>query len=196
MLLYWHWFNAPLGPILAGDTNNLVHGTRGWVDWRFGGIPGLLVSPSRGIITFSPIVLVAVAGFRDAFRASWTSPRWCAAAAVAQLLMYGAFAVWWAGHTYGPRYMLDVLPVLIPLAAATLARARCGGLTTSLCIAALAWSIAVAATGAFCYPQEEWNTSPVDVHRDHARLWDWSDAQFLRCWRTGLNERNFQLFRD
>ena len=58
---------------------------------------------------------------------------------------------------------------------------------------ALAWSIAVAATGAFCYPNDRWNTHPVDVDLNHQRLWDWHDLQITRCWRHGMSPQNFGL---
>jgi hypothetical protein len=60
--------------------------------------------------------------------------------------------------------------------------------------AALAWSIAVAATGAFVYPHDRWNTDPVSVDRHHERLWDWSDPQIVRCWKAGPSPVNFTLF--
>jgi hypothetical protein len=60
--------------------------------------------------------------------------------------------------------------------------------------AALCWSVIVAATGAFCYPHDRWNTDPADVDRHHERLWDWNDPQILRCWRRGASPQNFDLF--
>ena len=57
----------------------------------------------------------------------------------------------------------------------------------------LAWSIAVAATGAFCYPYDEWNVDPSDVDRNHARLWSVADNQIARCWRRGPSPQNFTL---
>lgn len=206
MLLNWHWFGAPFGAqtvLLAKSSSQ--HNTRGWTTFSLEGLAGLLISPNRGLLVFSPIVAVALAGFTDAARTRWTSPlRWCAAAAVAQFLLYGTYAVWWGGHTYGPRYLLDVLPVLVPLAAAALSRptfaprASGGGsgfgrVRAVLCVAALAWSIGLSATGAFCYPSEQWNTTPIDVDREHSRLWSWTDAQFVRCWKSGLSPRNLDL---
>jgi hypothetical protein len=196
MFMNWRWFGAPLGAVSAlGNANDVIHSTRGWIDWRFEGLAGLLVSPSRGLLVYSPIVAVAFAGFVDAARAPWGSPlRWCAAAAIAQFLLYGSYSVWWAGHTYGPRYLLDVLPILVPLAAAAMARIHMRPIAVAAGTAALAWSIALAGTGAFFYPHDRWNSEPVDVDRDHARLWDWSDPQFVRCWRSGPSPQNFGLF--
>jgi hypothetical protein len=89
--------------------------------------------------------------------------------------------------------LLDVLPLLLPLAATASERIidpvayACAGL-------ALAWSIFVAGLGAFCYPHEAWNSSPIDVDRAHERLWEWSDNQILRAWQAGLSPQNFALF--
>ena len=196
MLLNWQWFGAPFGAqtVLLAKTNS-VHGTRGWITWSLEGLAGLLISPSRGLLVFSPVAAIALAGCAHVRRSPWTSPLpWCAAAAAAQFLLYGSYAVWWGGHTYGPRYMLDVLPVLVPLAAAALSRPRIGRVQTVLCGAALAWSVGLSATGAFCYPSEQWNTSPVDVDREHSRLWSWTDPQFIRCWQSGPSPQNLELF--
>jgi hypothetical protein len=196
MLINWRWFGAPFGAqtvLLA--TSNSLHGTRGWMTWGVEGLAGLLISPSRGLLIFSPVAAIALAGFADARRSPWTSPLpWCAAAAAAQFLLYGSYSVWWGGHTYGPRYLLDVLPVLVPLAAAALSRPRIGRVRAVLCGAALAWSVGLSATGAFCYPSEQWNSSPIDVDREHSRLWSWTDSQFIRCWKSGPSPRNLDLF--
>jgi hypothetical protein len=88
--------------------------------------------------------------------------------------------------------MLDVLPFLVPLAAAVgprrLSRPAIGALSL-----ALAWSLAVAALGAFVFPHERWNLMPEDVDRHHERLWDWSDNQVRRAWHAGGSPQNFSL---
>ena len=58
----------------------------------------------------------------------------------------------------------------------------------------LAWSIAVSAAGAFVFPNERWNQHPADVDRHHRRLWDWSDLQIARAWRSAPSPQNFSLF--
>jgi hypothetical protein len=67
-------------------------------------------------------------------------------------------------------------------------------LTKVACCVALAWSVLLAATGALAYPAERWNTDPTEIDRDHARLWDWRDPQFVRCWKRGFSPDNFNLF--
>jgi hypothetical protein len=90
--------------------------------------------------------------------------------------------------------MLDVLPLAVPLAAAGVGDrrlSRAAWLTGALL---LAWSVGVAALGAFVFPNERWNLLPRDVDRHHERLWDWSDPQIVRAWRSGGSPQNFSLF--
>jgi hypothetical protein len=193
-----HWFGHPLGAMAAfeAEMHPPVHGVSGplsttpWV-----GALGLLVSPSRGLLVFSPVVLVALAAAGAVRREGWGGDlRWCALAAAAQYGAYSCYSVWWGGHTYGPRYMIDVLPLLVPLAAAGTGLVSVCRAARAVAAAALAWSVALAATGAFCYPAERWNSDPSEIDRNHARLWDWRDPQFIRCWRTGLSPQNFGLW--
>lgn len=192
------WFGHPLGAMvgLEATLHPQIHGVGGPLsDAPWTGALGLLVSPSRGLLVFSPVVLVALCGLGAMRREGWRSDlRWCALAAAAQFGLYAFYSVWWGGHTYGPRYLLDLLPLLVPLAAAGTGALRASRPAKAAAGAALAWSVALAATGAFCYPAEAWNTSPSSVDLNHDRLWDWRDPQFVRCWRTGLSPQNFGLF--
>ena len=188
------WFGHPMGALpLLTEVNAEIHATGSTFAVWSDGYVGLLISPSRGLLVFSPIVLVAFAGVGAAFRRGLRNPElWCVLAAAAQFVLYGSYSVWWGGHTFGPRYMLDVLPVLVPPAALALSRVH-SPTWGSIAELALAWSIVVAATGAFCYPNDAWNTNPTDVDRDHARLWSVSDNQIERCWKAGLSPQNFRL---
>lgn len=189
-------FGHLLGPLpYLESLHGQFHATDRSFQFGWEGYVGLLVSPNRGLLIFSPVVAVAALGFRRAWSEGWRSAqRWCLLAAAAQFALYGAYSVWWAGHTFGPRYMLDVLPFLVPSAAVGLARLRIRSLGGVCAVLALAWSIAVAGLGAYVYPAELWNTSPADVDRFHERLWDWRDTQIRRTFETPLNPRNFMFF--
>lgn len=197
-LLYfnWRWFGHFLGPLpLLEQANSDIHGTGS----TFAIVPeawlGLLLSPSRGLLVFSPVVLVAVAAWRQVWaERRQTALAWCALAIAAQYGLYASYSVWWGGHTYGPRYLLDVLPLAVPLAAAKVSTMRWRSLSTVAAGAALAWSVCVAATGAFCYPHDTWNSDPRDIDRDHRRLWAVRDNQIARCWHNGPSPQNFGLW--
>jgi hypothetical protein len=195
LLINMRWFAHPFGAIpLLESLHPAIHATEGSFRLTLTGPAGLLVSPNRGLLIFSPVVLVALAGVPLAFRSGVHSPVWwCALAALAQYLFYGSYTVWWGGHTYGPRYMLDVLPLLVPIAGLLAGSIQPTRMARSIAAVALGWSVLVAATGAFCYPHERWNTDPNDVDRNHARLWDWRDMQIARCWERGVSPTNFRL---
>jgi hypothetical protein len=190
-----HWFGNPLGARLQIEAASIAdHFVTGSVGNPLVGLTGLLVSPSRGLLVFSPIVLVAAAGCWRLRRAN-SDLRWFAVAAVIQIGVYSAYSVWWGGHSYGPRLLLDVVPLLAPLAAVGLPWWTSMRSRTFVAWALLGWSVTVAATGAFVFPHERWNTSPTNVDRFHERLWDWRDPQFVRAWRAGLSPQNFQILK-
>ena len=189
------WFGDPLGaaPMLE-DLHEAVHATTGTFSLSAGGFTGLLFSPNRGLLVFSPIVAVAALGLKALLRVRLQSPLViCTIAAWAQFTLYASYVVWWGGHTYGPRYMLDVLPLLLPLAIAGAAAVR-GRVLSTIAAAAFVWSVAVAAIGAFNHPEGRWNNDPYDVDRYHDRLWEWEDLQIVRAWHAGPSPQNFALF--
>ena len=187
------WFGHPAGGQPQFEQLSLsIHNARSTWQSPLQGIAGLLFSPSRGLLVFSPIVAVTLFA-----RSRGGGPviAWTLAAAAAQLLLYGSYSVWWGGYTYGPRYLLDLLPALVPAAALGVDRlANTPATVRAIAAAALAWSIVTAATGAFCYPNEQWNTDPVNLDQAHERLWEVRDSQIPRCWSRGLAPQNFVLF--
>ena len=193
------WFGHPLGAVPKLEAlHPEYHGLSGSFQWQpWIGAAGLLVSPSRGLLIFSPIVAFAALGLRHARREGRRSDlAWCAAAAAAQMTLYSFYGVWWGGHTFGPRYALDALPMLVPVAAAALPAILASRVLRWTAAACLAWSIAAAAAGAFIYPAEVWNTDPADVDRAHDRLWEWRDSQLERCARAPWSPQNFALLSD
>ena len=191
---HMQWFGTILGgmPILEA-LHPRVHATESTFTLSTDGFLGLWISPNRGLLVFSPVVLGVLAGYAQMRADRWRGAApWCAAAALAQYVLYSAYAVWWGGHTYGPRYMLDVLPFLVPLAASVgmrnLPRASIAALALGF-----TWSVVVAGLGAFVFPNERWNLMPEDVDRHHERLWDWSDMQIERAWHAGPSPQNFSL---
>ncbi|HSW49187.1 MAG TPA: hypothetical protein VLH09_03385 [Bryobacteraceae bacterium] len=50
---------------------------------------------------------------------------------------------------------------------------------------ALAISVFIQATGAFCYPRSEWDVTPVSIGERPGRLWDWRDTAIARSLSAG-----------
>lgn len=191
------WFGHVLGAgPMTESLHPLLHGTAGpLAEAPWWNALGLLFSPSRGLLIFSPVVLVALVPMVWLFarRQAPSDLKWLAAAAGVQFLVYSGYSVWWAGHTFGPRYLMDILIPLTPFGAigATAAAARRPLRWAS--IAALIWSIVVSSLGAFVFPHDRWNTQPTDVDRYHHRLWEWRDSQISRAFRAGPSPQNFNL---
>jgi hypothetical protein len=195
MWVQWNWFGSVLGAAQALQDANLaahaVTGTLAAKPWV--GALGLLVSPSRGLIVFSPIVLIPIFAAPGVWaRRNPNGEGWWLLAAAVQFAGYSCYSMWWGGHTYGPRYLVDALVALAPAACVGMHWVRRTSWRKAVAGAALAFSVAVAATGAFVYPADMWNQGE-DVDRNHQRLWDWKDMQIVRCWRTGLSPQNFSL---
>jgi len=123
------------------------------------GLAGVLVSPNRGLFVFTPLALLGVYGLVRGCRRSIRErdPLFplLGLATAAQLLAVASYGRWAGGWTFGPRYLVDILPVL-GLAAAD-AWASLGPLWKRLSAVALVWSILVQLNGAFCYPASNWN---------------------------------------
>ena len=150
-----------------------------------------LVSPSRGLVIFSPAVLLAPVGAFLAWRGRSPNRAVIGAAglgAVATwLAVSGLVGTWWAGNTFGPRFMTDTIPLLVVVACPALDRlARAGASSRGaiLVAAALAWGLVVNAQGAVLRSTTCWNAVPVNIDHKPSRVWDWSDPQFLTGVRT------------
>jgi hypothetical protein len=153
------------------------------------GLAGLLVSPSRGLLVFSPVLAFAAIGVYRWFRGDRTPyPKVyliCLLTGAAHLLMVSRWRGWLGGVNYGPRLMTDVLPCLVILlipAMSLVERSRSWKLAFGT---ALVLSIAVQGIGAFCYPNGHWDSLPVSVGKQRQRVWDWKDNQIFRSAAAG-----------
>ena len=153
------------------------------------GLLGVLVSPSRGLFVYSPVLLFPAGGLLV-----WLVRRrgdllaYAAVAVAAAIGTIALFSVWWGGHSFGPRLLADVVPALIlGLVPIWPAVWRSRVLRSTLFVAFIL-SVLVEVVGAFHFPSSrdvDWNTSPKDVDFAHERLWDWRDPQLLRLLRNG-----------
>ena len=152
------------------------------------GLAGLLVSPGRGLLFYTPVALFALAAGAPSARAGVHKHAALAFAAavfaVLQLLLLSFWPVWWGGYCWGPRLLTEILPgVVIEIALATpvLARRR----VRTLFAAAALYGLGIQALGVYFYPKGHWDATPVSVDAAPARLWKLADNPILRTASAG-----------
>ncbi len=164
----------------------------------FTAIAANLVSPSRGLLIFSPWLICSLDSLSKHGRTlftPWTGLLWTIV--IGHIMLISQFPVWWGGHAYGPRFMTDIVPFLVVLSlpafqvledGISLAYLRQCGTKQRLAIAAsflffiitASWSVFVHARGARSVSGIGWNVYPNNIDLNPSRVWDWSDPQFLR----------------
>jgi hypothetical protein len=117
---------------------------------NWSGVAGLLVSPTRGLLVFCPFLVFVPLGLIQRFRTSNSKGLAVAlsVAVAAQFLLYSQ-ADWRAGVSWGPRWLTDVLPILMWMLAPAPLILR--PLIRVLLILAMAASVGVQTVGAFWY---------------------------------------------
>jgi VanZ family protein len=143
------------------------------------GIAGILASPSRGLFVFSPVLLAALPGLWSAARSRSDAAallRWLAAGAAAVLLLASSWGMWWGGASFGYRIVLDVVPVLVLLAAfperPPWKRSRAGAAAFVLLLAA---SVFVELLGVAAYPTR----FDEGLELEPARLWRVRESELV-----------------
>jgi hypothetical protein len=147
------------------------------------GLAGVLISPSRGLLIYSPVLLAGFIGLYLVCRrgTALRSPVYLVAAVflATQLVFFGWWDAWWGGWSYGPRLLTEAAAVLVVLSAPAVERLQLSRMARSAFVILLLYSASVQAIGALAYTGG-WDATPVSVDRDPDRLWDWQDSQIPR----------------
>lgn len=153
-----------------------------------------LISPSRGLLVFVPVIFF-VAYLLIRYAKALTAPKLvvlCLSIIVSHLIVVSGFPHWWADHCYGPRFTTGVIPWLMLLSILAV-KARLTwhekqvmkgssfGLKAELILGGilLACSVAINMRGATSGRTSLWNLRPVDIDERPERVWDWAHPQFL-----------------
>jgi hypothetical protein len=121
------------------------------------GIPGLLVSPGRGLFVYSPVLLFALLGAI----LGWRTPlyRWCFITAVVYVVVVANGDQWFGGESFGARKLTDIIPLLAVLlvpAIDAIARTKWIWFYAAL----LAYSVFVELLEASASPPDLWFNGP------------------------------------
>jgi hypothetical protein len=170
----WHTFGDPwaAGQLLVGPKVAVTKTGNPdlWQTPFHVGAAGLLLSPSRGLLVYSPVVVVALWGMGRVWRQrQWADLRPLSLAALALFLPAIKRFDWWGGWSYGYRPIMDAVTLLAFLAIPMVAWVRAKRWRMAVVGALAAWSLGTQALGAFAYDVNGWNGRVVyDVLDDAA----------------------------
>jgi len=150
-------------------------------------LAGLLVSPNRGLLAFSPVFVLAPVGLllkAAGRRLALLDLSLAGCVAVHWVVISTTNGNWWGGASYGPRLFTDLVPYLmyflIPVVAwVGSARGAARGVVAGTFVLLAGVSIAIHAQGALNPAAAAWNVYPASIDFDPIRVWDWRRPQFL-----------------
>jgi hypothetical protein len=182
--LSWLEYGQPL-PQYFDPARLSAHSFPFWV-----ALYGHLLSPSRGILVFSPFLALIIGGAVWYFRhVRGNALFWLAVAWIGLLVLLASRATnWWGGHSFGPRILTEVIPALIVVTILLWRRVspeieghtRAAILTSYVSLGLLAIGIN-SYQGLFNVNTQRWNgfgISP-NVSEHPTYLFDWQYPQFL-----------------
>ena len=157
---------------------------------------GQLVSPARGLLIFSPVLVFSFAGIiLKVKRRQWQAhDNLLIGILTLHWILISLWWNWWAGVSFGPRIWSDMLPYLIyfvvpALAAMSSLRGARRAAVMTIGAMTIIFSLFVHYRGANAAEVMDWNAQPAPIDVYHERVWDWRDPQWLRglYWGTSTD---------
>ena len=148
------------------------------------GLPGVLLSPSRGLFVYSPVLLFSLAGIVVVWRRGPALWRALSLGLPLVIVAIAKWLTWWGGHSWGPRLLADIAPImcflLYPVTPLLDRRRLVKGVFVFLAL----WSVAAHALGAWLYDRrwDAWATEEAV-----ARLWPWTESPLAFYGREALS---------
>ena len=188
-LLYYNYFyfenfSGGLAALQkAGVKTHEMSGT--WTINFLPGLIGLLISPNRGILTYSPVLIFCFWGVYNSWKKRKdTVFKYFSIATFSVIFLYSFTQAWWGGYAYGYRLLLDILPFLCLFLVFVWDEVFYKNYLKTIFLILIIFSVFVQVVGAFYYPSS-WNGHPVSVDLAPERVWDFKDTQILRCVKEG-----------
>jgi hypothetical protein len=103
---------------------------------------------------------------------------------VLHFLVVSRVNLWWGGYCWGPRYLTEIMPLLVILMALGSAELERPWAKRSLAVVAV-YCVLIQALGVYFYPNGHWDNTPVSVDQAGYRVWDWRDNPIRRTLDAG-----------
>ena len=162
---------------------------------------GTFISPSKGLLIFSPVVLYSLLGLNIVFRnRSGRDEKMISCMAVASTVLltsYCFYTVWWGGGSCGPRFTTDVLPILCFIVGYYLDYFKNMSTSSSnyrfkllTLISVILLSFSIQFINISSYISSHWFSIPynVEMHNNLDRLWQFKDNQIERAAKFTLHK--------
>ena len=146
------------------------------------GFAGLLLSPGRGLLWYSPVVMLSVPAFLKAKKAHFRDALLPVAIFAAFLALHSMWAFWGGGWSWGPRFLLPALPGLAALLAVLEKRWR-----AAVVVLAIAGFL-ISAPTLFTFYERYYAEENERGVSEHDALWSFSEAPFLNAWPAALHQ--------
>lgn len=103
-----------LNEVRSGSLLQMGYTGEGWTGNLWQGAYGLLLSPGRGVVFYSPLVLLAIPGFLLLWRGGWQAEvTLIVTLALIQIVMYALWWTWDGGWVWGPRFLVSTQPLFL-----------------------------------------------------------------------------------
>jgi hypothetical protein len=169
---------------------------------------GNLVSPSRGLFVFVPVLLFVAYLLIEYRRHLSSRPLILLALTIiaVHLVIVAGFTPWNGGFCYGPRYTTSIVPWFVLLSilgiramltwrdSSPTKRAPVGQLSAGALL--LLVSLILNARGATSQETWAWNNWPTSVDKVPGKIWDWRQPQFLAGLIHPPLPQEFPLLKD
>jgi hypothetical protein len=189
------WTLPLLGGLLVASYNwyvfhNLSGGyaVRGLSSPFLTGFAGILASPGRGLLIYTPVALFAICAFLPAARASRLKhaplTAACLVFVVLDVIVISKWRIWWGGYCWGPRLLTELAPPLVVLMAIGVSAIDRPWARRAFAAVAV-YSVLIQAVGAFFYPKGHWDGGQHNINAAPTRVWDWRDNPIVRTIHGG-----------
>ena len=152
-----------------------------WAGPLLESLPGIFISPQRGLAFYSPVLLFGFVGMA----LSWRDARYrplipLQVSALALIVVAAKWYDWWGGSAWGYRSIVDTVPFLALSMIPVIERVFADRRALTLFGALLLWSAAVQFVGAWSYNSVGWVNQWKEHHDpDKASLWEWTRPQII-----------------
>ncbi len=163
----------------------------GYPIWK--GIPGLLVSPGKGLLWYCPVILLVFIAAPRFFRRYPALAVASATMAAGFVLLYSYVNYWHGDPAWGPRYIFPIIPFLtLPLGTLFTSKGRNAVAIWILtgAVVAASFGIQVAAVSV-----SQWRTwyRVISYEENQGHQWDWISSRYRYFWNIHESPLNFQI---